>query len=163
MFLLRRSSYYMATEKQIIANRENCKKSRGPKTPSGMNRSKLNALKLGIFSRSALLPGEDPKDLARLHRDLIVQHRPIGPGEFRLVDEIAAVTCRLLRATKIESGLFHLYRFDEASKKMGNEAQAFANDQKQLATITKLPMVEGYLDRKLDRLMKRLKDLQSSR
>ena len=121
----------------------------------------MNALKLGLFAHSALLPGEDTKGLARLHRVLVAQYRPEGPGEHQLIDEIAAVNWRLLRCSKVESGLFHLYR--QFDGKAGNEAQAFANDLKNLSTMTKLPIVEGALDRKLDRLLKRLSSLQSAR
>ncbi len=151
----------MATEAQIEANRNNSRKSTGPKTPAGKAKSRMNALKLGLFSQAALLPGEDPKPLARLHRELVAQYQPEGPGEHQLVDEIAAAKWRLLRCSKVESGLFHLYR--QFDGKEGNEAQAFANDLKNLSTMTKLPMVEGPLDRKLDRLLKRLTILQSAR
>lgn len=118
----------MATEQKIQANQENSRKSTGPKTPTGKANSKMNALKLGLFAHSALLPGEDPKELARLHRELVVQHRPEGPGEYQLIDEITAAKWRLLRCSKVESGLFHLYR--QVDGKAGNEAQAFANDLK---------------------------------
>jgi hypothetical protein len=151
----------MATELQIQANRKNSQKSTGPRTPAGRARSKMNGLKLGLYCQSALLPGEDPKPLARLNRELVVQHRPEGPGELQLIDEIAAVKWRLLRCSKVESGLFHLYRYQDG--KAGNEAQAFANDLKNLSSITKLPIVEGSYDRKLDRLLKRLSTFQSAR
>lgn len=121
----------------------------------------MNALKLGLFAQSTLLPGEDPKPLARFHRELVDQYRPQGPGEHQLVDEIAAVMWRLLRCSKLESGLFHMYKWHDG--KPGNEAQAFANDLKNLSAIPKLPIVEGHLERKLDRLLKRLSVLQSDR
>lgn len=149
----------MATERQMQANKANGQRSTGPKTPTGKERSKMNALKLGLFTRSALLPGDDPKDLANLHRELVAQYQPQNAGEHQLLDEIAAVKWRLLRCSRVESGLFHLYRCQD--DKVGNEAQAFANDQKSLSTITKLPVVESALDRKLDRLLKRLSALQS--
>jgi len=151
----------MSTQKQIAANQQNCLKSTGPKSAKGKTRSRLNALKIGIFARSVLLPGEDPKHLAQLTRDLIVQYAPEGPCEKNLVDEIAAVTWRLLRCSKVESGLFHLYR--RVDGKMGNEAQAFANDLKNLSTLTKLPLVEGALERKQERLVKRLMIMQTAR
>jgi len=151
----------MTTERQIKANNNNAKKSSGPTSTAGKAKSSMNALKLGLFARSVLLPGEDTKQLAQLHRDLAAQYRPIGPVETRLLDQIAAVTWRLLRYSKVETGLFHLYRFHEG--KLGNEAQAFAQDLKNLSTLTKLPAIEAATDRELDRLLKRLRNLQASR
>ena len=151
----------MTTQRQIEANRKNSQKSCGPKSPAGKDRSKMNSLQLGLFARSTLLPGEDSKALARLHRELVAQYQPQGPAEKQLADEIAAVKWRLLRCSKVESGLFHMYKFIDG--KSGNEAFAFANDLKNLSAITKLPMVEGHLERKLDRLLKRLSTLQANR
>ena len=120
----------------------------------------MNALKLGLFAQSALLPGEDPRALARLHRDLVDHYQPQGAVERQVIDEIAATKWRLLRCSKVESGLFHMYRSIDG--KSGNEAFAFANDLKNLSAITKLPMPEGNLERKLDRLLNRLDRLQSN-
>ena len=121
----------------------------------------MNALKLGIFARSALLPGEDPKTLARLHREMTAQYQPQSPGESQILDEICAVKWRLLRFAKTETGLFHMYRHVEG--KIGNEAQAFAFDIKNLGVIPKLPVIEAGLERKLTSLLKRLAVLQSDR
>jgi hypothetical protein len=150
----------MATELQNKENPEDRPKGPEPKRPSAKKRSSLNALKLGLYSQAALLPDEDPKQLAQLHRDLVAQYQPTSPGEKLLVDEIAAVKWRLLRCSKVETGLFHLYR--QVEGKAGTEAQAFAQDLKNLAAMTKLPALEAGLERKLDRLMKRLSNLRSS-
>ena len=133
----------------------------GARTPGGLARSKLNALRLGIYARSTLLPGEDAKKLTQLHQDLVAQHQPVGTGEKLLVDQIAAVNWRQLRFSKVEIGLFHMYRTMEG--KPGTEAEAFAHDQKNLSIIPKLHAIETSLDRKLYRLIKRLGDLQSNR
>ena len=50
----------MATEAQIAANIENAKKSTGPRTNEGKERSRMNALDHGLTARLALLPDEDP-------------------------------------------------------------------------------------------------------
>jgi hypothetical protein len=49
----------MAAEAQIKANQENAKKSTGPKTEEGKQRSSMNAMTHGIFSKIPLLPGEN--------------------------------------------------------------------------------------------------------
>ena len=151
----------MASEKQIHANRENSKKSCGPRTGAGKERSKMNAVKAGLFARSILIPGEDRKEQAQLVRSWIAQLQPNGPIEYQIVDEIAAISWRLLRYSRIEAGLFQIYRVIDG--KSGTLAQAFAHDQKNLATITKVPLLEDRLDRKLDRLLKRFAALQAKR
>ncbi len=52
----------MASKEQIKANRENAKKSTGPRTNSGKARTAKNALKHGLLAQDAVLPGEDPAD-----------------------------------------------------------------------------------------------------
>jgi hypothetical protein len=150
----------MPKDIQTNENRTRTPKNPETKASAAKSRSSLNALKLGLFSRAVLLPGEDPKPLAQLHRDLIAQYQPKNRGEMSAIDEIVATKWRILRCSKIESGLFHLYR--QLEGKVGTEAQAFANDLKNLAAMTKLPGMEAGLERKLDRLLKRLSDLRSS-
>jgi hypothetical protein len=48
----------MASERQIAANRQNAKRSRGPKTEHGKARSSRNALRHGFSARKYLLAGE---------------------------------------------------------------------------------------------------------
>ena len=47
-----------ATKAQIRANRENAKKSTGPRTAEGKARVSLNALKHGLLARDTVLPTE---------------------------------------------------------------------------------------------------------
>ncbi len=49
----------MATEAQIKANQENAKKSTGPSTSKGKQRSSMNGMTHGIFSKILSLPGEN--------------------------------------------------------------------------------------------------------
>ena len=49
----------MASDAQIQANQENAKKSTGPKTVEGKQRSSMNAMTHGIFAQIPILQGED--------------------------------------------------------------------------------------------------------
>jgi hypothetical protein len=53
------------SEKQLQANRENAKRSRGPVTPEGKERSKYNARKHDLRAESPVLPGENAAELIR--------------------------------------------------------------------------------------------------
>ena len=55
----------MTTNAQIKANRNNAKKSTGPRTEQGKARVAKNALKHGLLARDTVLPGEDAADFDR--------------------------------------------------------------------------------------------------
>ena len=72
------------SERKLIANRQNAKKSTGPKTLRGKAYSRSNALTRGLFCRSlrdceAL--AEDPQEYERMLKGLREQHQPIGEAE----------------------------------------------------------------------------------
>ena len=90
----------MASDKQLIANRKNAKKSTGPKDTSP---TRLNALKHGLLSEQVLIEGEKKKDLEELGRGLREQLAPQGELEVILVDRMVSSVWRLKRALKIEA------------------------------------------------------------
>lgn len=94
--------------KQIAANRQNARKSTGPKTPEGRAVSKMNALKHGILSKEALVRGwnlkESRRELTALHQRFWDELQPVGPVEEMLVDQIVTAHWRLRRALTAESG-----------------------------------------------------------
>ena len=85
----------MATMKQIEANRENAKKSSGPRTSEGKERVALNALKHGLLAQRVVLPNEDDSEFATLSLGLEQRLQPAGELEELLVDMIAAGAWRL--------------------------------------------------------------------
>ena len=93
----------MATKAQIKANRENAKKSTGPRTEEGKARVSLNALKHGLLARDAVLPEEDPAEFDRQLRDLEHDLRPENSLEFELVRQIADAQWRMRRLVRIET------------------------------------------------------------
>lgn len=54
----------MATEKQLVANRQNALKSSGPRSLDGKRRSSPNALRHGLTSTQMVIPGEDPAEFS---------------------------------------------------------------------------------------------------
>ena len=93
----------MTTKAQIKANRENAKKSTGPRTEEGKARVSLNALKHGLLARDAVLPSEDPAEFDRQLRDLEHDLRPENSLEFELVRQIADAQWRMRRLVRIET------------------------------------------------------------
>jgi len=87
----------MATSKRTRANRRNAKRSTGPKSAGGRQRSSLNSLKHGITARTVLLPFEDRRAYDRAAKLIDEQYRPFGAIEECLVELIIAARWRLVR------------------------------------------------------------------
>ena len=97
----------MATEAQIKANQENAKKSTGPITSEGKQRSSMNAMIHGIFSKIPLLPGENQEQFKLLEDEIIKSYQPMDAMEYHLVQRIYLTCIRQIRlreaeATKLE-------------------------------------------------------------
>ena len=94
----------MATKAQMKANRNNAKKSTGPRTEQGKTRSATNALKHGLLARDTVLPGEDPADFDSQLSALEADIQPANSLEFELVRQIADAQWRMRRLTRLETG-----------------------------------------------------------
>src|ERR1700677_3602686 len=70
------------------------RKSTGPRTPQGKQRSKLNALKHGLLSKVILLDGESQAEYASLLNALMDDWQPQGRTETFLVENLAVVMWR---------------------------------------------------------------------
>ena len=95
----------MISDKQRRANRENAKKSTGPRTAEGKARSSKNGIKHGLLARDAVMADEDQGEYDRSFQELEENLFPKNAIEFRLVRQIADADWRLLRLTRIEAGL----------------------------------------------------------
>ena len=95
----------MPTEAQRKANRQNAKKSTGPRTPEGKARSSKNALKHGLLARDAVMADENPAEYDRQLQILEENLFPKNAIEFELVLQIADSRWRLRRITRIEAVL----------------------------------------------------------
>src|SRR5687767_1605196 len=95
----------MTSELQIAANRENARKSTGPRTASGKAVVAQNGVTHGLTGRFQLRDGESPAILDNLVAQLTVDHRPDGETEFFLVRQLAELQVRLQRASALESEL----------------------------------------------------------
>jgi len=96
----------MATPSQIAANRENAKKSSGPKTEEGKAKSSLNRLSHGFASSATIIPGENPEEFKSLLDDLTGEHQPVTPTEQILVEQMAVNQWLTLRAFRLQGYAF---------------------------------------------------------
>jgi hypothetical protein len=92
----------MTTKAQITANRQNAKKSTGPKTAEGKEVVSQNALKHGFFSRETVVKDEDQADFDRYHEAMLAEMGPVGVMEATLAERIASLSWRLRRAERMQ-------------------------------------------------------------
>ena len=95
------------SDKRLAANRANAAKSTGPRTPEGRARSAQNARKHGFTASTfAIVRLEDLDEIAHLKADLIDVYQPINSQELFAIERIALAQQALLRAARLESGMF---------------------------------------------------------
>ena len=90
----------MATEKQIAANRENAKRSTGPKTAAGRSRSSRNAVRHGLSGPLDFAMSEKADAIARLLAG-------VGANDEQLTStmEVAHAQVELLRIRRVRAEL----------------------------------------------------------
>ena len=75
----------------------------GPRSAAGKKRTKLNAIKHGIFVKAVLLEGESQDELDALWNGLRQDHRPEGTSEETLVEKLASLNWRYRRLLVAEA------------------------------------------------------------
>jgi hypothetical protein len=96
----------MTSFRQIDANRRNARKSTGPTTEEGKNRSRCNAVRHGLTAETVIATLEDASDYQAFEATIIADYDAQSAVERELVLRLASLLWRLRRATAIESALF---------------------------------------------------------
>ncbi len=187
---MNRDKYRKLSQQQAEANRQNAKKSTGPRTPEGKAASSRNGLTHGLSGdKHFILEGEDPEAFLRLLQDLHDHLRPVGDSEELAVQRIAAAQWRLDRAFALETGIYReestiRTRIDRNKRELhelrlsqGQSdpfppdpyepddllARAFMQAAKGPDNFTRLVRYETAIERSIERGMKHLKSLQAAR
>jgi hypothetical protein len=161
----------MTSEARIKANRENAKKSTGPRSPAGKAASSRNRLGHGLCTETNFLPSEDPAEFVSLYHDLRSRFRPVGDGEEKLVMRIAAAQWRLHRALPVETQIYleQLEIVAAINPTMPEEqltqmrGPAFMMDCEKAQSFIKLSRYETALENSITRCLKQLKLYQDAR
>jgi hypothetical protein len=151
----------MASQKQILANRENAKRSGGPRTPEGKASSSKNALKTGVFAKHLLLPDDSPEEFGRLRSEVHDEWRAVGLTEKSLVERLVALLWRQRRIYCAESGLYTMYR--QSPEGVGGVATALARDGHDTEAFTRLLRMDGAIERSIVTTLRTLQKLQEER
>ena len=95
----------MSTEAQIKANRENAKKSTGPRTARGKEVVSQNALKHGLCAKKNVIRSESQEEFDMFRDVMIEDLAPSGGMELMLAQRIVALSWRLRRAEYFQNVL----------------------------------------------------------
>jgi hypothetical protein len=120
----------MATEAQIKANQENAKKSTGPATSEGKQRSSMNAMVHGIFSKTPLLPGENQEQFKLLEDEIIKAYQPTDAMEYHLVQRIYLTCIRQIRLREAEAAKLEISMIPEVMCKSVTQLFEHNSDKK---------------------------------
>ena len=148
----------VTSDKQIEANRQNARKSTGPRTQEGKDRVSNNAVKHGILSQDVLIVGEDRAALRDLSERLQEELEPVGKLEDMLVDRIVAAYWRLRRVGRVEADIF-----SSLSRVFNNLGGAFMQDSREANAFSKLSRYETPIEKSLYKALHELQRLQAAR
>ena len=98
----------MTSFKQIEANRFNARKSTGPRTEEGKQRSRQNALRHGLTAETVITALENTADYQAFEASIVSDYQSRSTTERELVSRLASLLWRLRRSTSIETGLFQI-------------------------------------------------------
>jgi hypothetical protein len=98
----------MTSFRQIEANRRNARKSTGPTTEEGKQRSRCNAIRHGLTAETVIGALEDAEDYKAFEAAIIADYDAQSAVERELVLRLASLLWRLRRATTMETGLFEI-------------------------------------------------------
>jgi hypothetical protein len=98
----------MTSFKQSEANRRNARKSTGPTTEEGKQRSRCNAVRHGLTAETVIGALEDGEDYKAFEAAITADYDAQSAVERELVLRLASLLWRLRRATTIETGLFDI-------------------------------------------------------
>src|ERR1700686_2247615 len=98
----------MTTFRQIEANRRNARKSTGPVTEEGKQRSRCNAVRHGLTAETVIGALEDAEDYRAFEAAIVADYDAQSAVERELVLRLASLLWRLRRAATMETGLFEM-------------------------------------------------------
>jgi hypothetical protein len=96
----------MASSKQNLANKNNARKSTGPKTELGKEKVSMNAIKLGIYAEHHVMVGEDIEQYKGYVDLMFKTFEAFDAISGLIIQQIISIGWRLQRIPQIECGVF---------------------------------------------------------
>jgi hypothetical protein len=98
----------MTSLRRLEANRENARRSTGPRTQEGKRQSRRNAVRHGLTAETVIEGLEDPEDYEAFEASIIADYDAHTAVERELVLRLASLLWRIRRATAIETDLLRI-------------------------------------------------------
>jgi len=155
----------MTSAKQVAANRENAKKSTGPKTDATKELTKMNALRHGMTGQVNLMPEEDREAHDKFCAAIVESLAPEGALEIQFAQSIAEDNWRANRGRAIETNMFAIAPSHSATGQPQIDAaitaaQAFSGDPKKFQLLS---LYMQRTNRDMQKSLDRLTSLQTDR
>ena len=93
----------MVTQAQINANRQNAKRSTGPKTTKGKHVAAKNSSKHGLTAQYSVIATEDQAEFDQYRGNFLEELSPDTPMESMLAERIINLSWRLKRTGRIQN------------------------------------------------------------
>jgi hypothetical protein len=119
--------------RQRLINRENARKSTGPRTEAGKAASSQNRLSHGLCSSRLLVFGETQAEFDALEAEVLATFAPVTPEETFLVQQLTVALWRFNRARRVEAKTFDYMM--ELTDQTLSENGAFETDQETEAQL----------------------------
>ena len=113
----------MTSFRQIEANRRNARKSTGPSSVEGKQRSRCNAVRHGLTAETVIGALEDAEDYKAFEAAITADYDAQSAVERELVLRLASLLWRLRRATTMETGLFEIQADHLSEFRQGRQTQ----------------------------------------
>src|SRR3982751_335517 len=91
-----------SSARRVRANRDNARRSTGPRTVEGKYRSSRNATSYGVFCRDLVLPGESREEFDAFRNAYLLRLSPQDVLELLIVDRVVAASWKLRRLQAAE-------------------------------------------------------------
>jgi hypothetical protein len=157
------------SEAQLRANRQNARRSTGPRTEEGKRRSSLNAMRHGFTAQTLSLPQEELAALNHTLSDFEIHYQPVGIQEKHLVHMLAQMQYRLHRIMACEHTLFTIGLAENGGKWDVNHPEAhtafvFADTLRHAKDpLLTVSLYEARLYRQYEKTLRLLLSLQADR
>jgi hypothetical protein len=158
----------MATEKQIIANRQNAQSSTGPRTEAGLRISSMNAYRHGLTGHIAVHPPDEAEAYDKFCASIVASLAPAEGIEREFAQAIAEDQWRLNRARTLENNMFTLasFRISDDDSESPEIDRARADVHTFIAAPERFNLLTSYERRihsNMTKSLKQLTELQSVR